>query len=62
MIQKTVGFRVKVNNNKAKQKQTKGELVKCGAQSLKSGALIGSWNTHHYMKSAQNKIPVAGIW
>lgn len=44
MIQKTVGFRVKVNSNKAKQKQTKkgNYLVKFGAQSLKSDVLIGS--------------------
>lgn len=64
MIQKTVGFRVNVNNNKAKQKQTKkgNYFVNFSAQSLKSDALIASWNTHHCMKSVKNKIPVAGIY
>lgn len=64
MIQKPVGFRVKVNNNKEKQKQTKkgNYLVNFSAPSLKPDALIGPWNTHHCVKSAKNKIPVAGIY
>lgn len=43
MIQKPVGFRVKVNNNKEKQKQTKkgNYLVNFSAPSLKPDALIG---------------------